>query len=74
MIGEANMTIDDPDNVDEIDYYAQTVAILAGASRLLPTIHHLRALQESMQEAHEVALIGIANELETLKIRTLERP
>ena len=66
--------MDETDKVDEIDYYAETVAILAGTSRLLPTIHHLRALQESMQEAHEVALIRVANDLELLKTRVLEMP
>ena len=54
--------------------YEQAVAMLSGASMMIPELRHLRALQEVMQEAHEVALIGIANELETLKIRTLERP
>jgi hypothetical protein len=54
--------------------YEQAVAILSGASMMQPTIAHLRALQESMQEHHEVILIQVANDLEALKIRTLERP
>ena len=61
-------------DLDKRDFYCEAVAILSGASMLLPTIEHLRALQEAMQEAHEVTLIRIANELESLKIRTLEMP
>jgi len=53
--------------------YEQAVAILSGASLLIPTRAHLQALFESMQEHHEVVLIQIANDLETLKRKTLER-
>jgi hypothetical protein len=53
--------------------YEQAVAILSGASMLQPTRAHLQALFESMQEHHEVVLIQVANDLEQLKIRTLER-
>jgi hypothetical protein len=53
--------------------YEQAVAILSGASLLIPTRAHLQALFESMQEHHEVVLIQVANDLEALKIRTLER-
>jgi hypothetical protein len=53
--------------------YEQAVAILSGASMLQPTRAHLQALFESMQEHHEVVLIQISNDLEQLKIRTLER-
>jgi len=60
--------------IDERDYYAEAVAILSEATMMLPTIEHLRALQESMQEAHEVALIRVANDLELLKTRVLEMP
>ena len=60
--------------IDERDYYAEAVAILSEATMMLPTIDHLRALQESMQEAHEVALIRVANDLELLKTRVLEMP
>jgi hypothetical protein len=54
--------------------YEQAVAILSGTSMMHPTIAHLRALQESMQEHHEVCLIRIANDLEAMKIRVLEIP
>lgn len=53
--------------------YEQAVAIISGASMLIPERRHLQALFESMQEHHEVVLIQIANDLEQLKIRTLER-
>jgi len=53
--------------------YEQAVAILSGASLLIPERRHLQALFESMQEHHEVVLIQVANDLEQLKIRTLER-
>ena len=53
--------------------YEQAVAILSGASLLIPERRHLQALFESMQEHHEVVLIQIANDLETLKRKTLER-
>jgi len=54
--------------------YEQAVAIISGASMLIPERRHLQALFESMQEHHEIVLIQIANDLEQLKIRTLERP
>ena len=53
--------------------YEQAVAILSGASLLIPERRHLQALFESMQEHHEVVLIQVANDLETLKRKTLER-
>jgi len=53
--------------------YEQAVAILSGASLLIPERRHLQALFESMQEHHEVVLIQIANDLEALKRATLER-
>ena len=62
------MELDDPRSS-----YEQAVAILSGASLLIPERRHLQALFESMQEHHEVVLIQVANDLEQLKIRTLER-
>lgn len=53
--------------------YEQAVAILSGASLLIPERRHLQALFESMQEHHEFVLIQIANDLEALKRKTLER-
>lgn len=53
--------------------YEQAVAILSGASMMQPTHAHLKALFEGMQEHHEIVLIQIANDLELLKMRTLER-
>jgi hypothetical protein len=53
--------------------YEQAVAILSGASLLIPERRHLQALFESMQEHHEVTLIQIANDLEQVKLRTLGR-
>jgi hypothetical protein len=53
--------------------YEQAVAILSGASMMQPTLAHLKALFEAMQEHHEVVLIQVANDLETLKRKTLER-
>ena len=53
--------------------YEQAVAILSGASMMQPTLAHLKALFESMQEHHEIVLIQVANDLETLKRKTLER-
>jgi hypothetical protein len=47
--------------------YEQAVAILSGASLLIPERRHLQALFESMQEHHEVVLIKISNELVRLK-------
>jgi len=41
---------------------------------MLPTIEHLRALQEAMQEEREVGLIRVANMVETLKISILSMP
>jgi hypothetical protein len=54
--------------------YEQVVAMLSGASRMIPELRHLRALHEAMQESHQVCLIQIANDLEALKRATLERP
>ena len=59
---------------DERDYYQEAVAILSGASLMLPELGHLQALQEAMQEQREVGLIKIANDLELLKTRVLEMP
>jgi len=53
--------------------YEQAVAILSGASMMQPTLAHLKALFEAMQEHHEFVLIQVANDLETLKRKTLER-
>ena len=61
-------------DIDERDFYCEAVAILSGASMLLPTIEHLRALQEAMQEEREVGLIRVANMVETLKISILSMP
>ena len=60
--------------LDERDFYCEAVAILSGASMMLPTIEHLRALQEAMQEEREVSLIRVANMVETLKISILSMP
>ena len=57
-------------DIDERDFYCEAVAILSGASMMLPTIEHLRALQE----AREVGLIRVANMVETLKISILSMP
>jgi len=61
-------------DIDERDFYCEAVAILSGASMMLPTIEHLRALQEAMQEEREVSLIRVANMVETLKISILSMP
>ena len=61
-------------DLDKRDFYCEAVAILSGASMLLPTIEHLRALQEAMQEEREVGLIRVANMVETLKISILSMP
>jgi hypothetical protein len=61
-------------DIDERDFYCEAVAILSGASMMLPTIEHLRALQEAMQEEREVGLIRVANMVETLKISILSMP
>ena len=58
--------------------YEQAVAILSGASLLIPERRHLQALFESMQERHqalfesmqerhEVTLIKLANEMVRVK-------
>lgn len=47
--------------------YEQAVAILSGASMMQPTLAHLKALFEAMQEHHEVVLIKISNELVRVK-------
>ena len=57
-------------DLDKRDFYCEAVAILSGASMMLPTIEHLRALQE----AREVGLIRVANMVETLKISILSMP
>ena len=54
--------------------YEQAVAILSGASMMLPTIAHLRALQEAMQEQHEVHLITIMHDLDMLKNKIGNHP
>ena len=54
--------------------YEQAIAILSGASMLIPERRHLQALFESMEEQHQVCLIQIANSLEALKNETLGRP
>jgi hypothetical protein len=59
--------------MDERNFYEEAIQIISGASMLLPQAEHLKALHESMQEHHEVVLIQVANDLEALKIRTLER-
>ena len=61
-------------DLDERDFYCEAVAILSGASMMLPTIEHLRALQEAMQEERELGLIRVANMVETLKISILSMP
>ena len=61
-------------DLDKRDFYCEAVAILSGASMLLPTIEHLRALQEAMQEERKVGLIRVANMVETLKISILSMP
>ena len=61
-------------DLDERDFYCEAVAILSGASMMLPTIEHLRALQEAMQEEREVGLTRVANMVETLKISILSMP
>ena len=61
-------------DLDKRDFYCEAVAILSGASMMLPTIEHLRALQEAMQEEREVGLIRVANMVETLKISILSMP
>jgi hypothetical protein len=61
-------------DLDKRDFYCEAVAILSGASMLLPTIEHLRALQEAMQEEREVGLIRVANMVESLKISILSMP
>ena len=61
-------------DLDKRDFYCEAVAILSGASMLLPTIEHLRALQEAMQEEREVGLTRVANMVETLKISILSMP
>lgn len=58
---------------DRNQSYAEAVAIISGATMMLPTRDHLVALFEAMQERHQVSLIQVADDLENLMRRTLER-
>lgn len=60
------------DELDQSVLYEEVVAMLAGSTRKIPTMAHLQALRDAMQEHHEVCLIRIANELDVLKRRVLE--
>jgi hypothetical protein len=52
------------------DFLVEAQMLLKGLTGLLPEKRHLEALQEH----HEVCLIQIANDMEKLMRRTLERP
>ena len=54
---------------DTRNYLEEARAILAGTTLLPPTVAHLRA----MLEWHDVTLIRIANDIEALKHRVLNR-
>lgn len=60
------------DELDQTELYADCVAMLAGTTMKQPTLSHLQALRDAMQEQHEVVLIRIANMQEELKRRVLE--
>lgn len=51
----------------ERNFSVEARMILQGLTGMLPTIEHLRALEES----YEVRLIQIANEMEALKRKVL---
>ena len=60
------------DELDQSVLYGEVVAMLAGSTRKIPTLAHLQALRDAMQEHHEIILIGIANELDVMKKRVVE--
>ncbi len=62
------------EELDRTELYEECVAMLAGTTRKLPTLEHLFVLREAMQEAHEVTLIRISNEMDVMKRRVLEMP
>ena len=55
------------DDQIERDFTVEAHMILLGRTGLLPTIEHLRALEDE----HEVRLITIANEIERVKNNVL---
>ena len=54
----------------ERNFAVEAKMILAGLTGLIPSIEHLRALEES----YEVRLIQIANDIEILKMKVLNGP
>ena len=59
--------------IEARNYYEEAVAMLSGATSMLPEMAHLIALRSAMHEQHECALLRIAHELDELKQHILGR-